>query len=442
MSKALEETAEVTVRRFKSYPGYKDTMVEWLGNIPTHWELKRLKFAVKLNPRASEVRALSAGTEVSFVPMEAVGEYGGLDLSRTKPMSAVGSGYTYFHDGDVVVAKITPCFENGKGALAAGLTNGIAFGTTELHVLRPREEMDGQFLFYLTLSNDFRRLGEAEMYGAGGQKRVPESFVENLRHPLPPIVEQRSIVDFLNRETAKIDTLVAKKERVIKLLQEKCTALITRAVTKGLDPIVPMKDSGVKWLGKIPTCWLVKKLAYVIECLDGKRIPLNAEERGRMQGEYSYWGANGIVDYIDRWLFDEELVLLGEDGAPFFEPNKIVAFHITGKAWVNNHAHVLRPRKTEVDARFLAAVLNCVEYRAFIDGSTRDKLTQGDMNRIPVQVPPIQEQRILADFLDRETAKIDSLIAKVRNGIERLKEYRTALISAAVTGKIDVREAT
>ena len=421
------------------YPTYKPSGVEWLDEIPAHWEIKRLKYVAALNPRASEVRKLAPDTEVSFVPMEAVGEYGGLDLSLTKGLSDVADGYTYFSDGDVLVAKITPCFENGKGSLAGGLVNGIAFGTTELHVLRCGPQLDKLFTFYLTLTNAFRKLGEAEMYGAGGQKRVPESFVTDLKHPIPPLSEQRAIAAFLDRETAKIDALVAKKERLIELLREKRTALISHAVTKGLDPNVPMKDSGVEWLGEIPAHWNIMRLARVTECLDGQRVPLNAEERGDMQGDYPYWGANSIVDYLDSWIFDEELVLIGEDGAPFFDRNREVAFTVSGKIWVNNHAHVLRP-KPQIHSKFLSNALNSVDYRRFIDGATRDKLTQSDMNAIPIQLPPISDQRAIAALLDRETEKIDDLIAKVREAIDRLRELRTALISAAVTGRIDVRE--
>lgn len=251
-------------RRSNPYPTYKDTGVDWLGEIPAHWGARRLKFVIDINPTASAVRELAPDTEVSFIPMEAVGEFGGLDLSRTTSLASVGPGYTCFRDGDVVVAKITPCFENGKGAHAAGLVNGIAFGTTELHVLRSARALDERFLFYATLSSAFRRLGEGEMYGAGGQKRVPESFVKNLRHPLPPLAEQRAVAAFLDRETARFDELTAKKERLIQLLQEKRAALITRAVTNGLDPSVPMKDSGVGWLGQIPRHWEVKPLKHLV----------------------------------------------------------------------------------------------------------------------------------------------------------------------------------
>src|SRR5438128_1311515 len=116
------ERAEA-LRRYKPYPAYEDSGVDWLGEIPANWQAKRLRFSAELNPPASEARGLPAATEVSFVPMEAVGEYGGLDLTRTKLLADVEAGYTYFRDADVVVAKITPCFENGKGARAAGLAN-------------------------------------------------------------------------------------------------------------------------------------------------------------------------------------------------------------------------------------------------------------------------------------------------------------------------------
>ena len=201
-------------------------------------------------------------------------------------------------------------------------------------------------------------------------------------------------------------------------------------------PYPAYSDSGIEWLGEIPDHWEVKRLSWLTKCLDGKRIPLNSEQRGGMQGEHPYYGANSILDYVDQWLFDEELVLLGEDGAPFFDRSRPVAFRVTGKIWVNNHAHVLRPQAT-IDGTFLAHALNCVDYRAFIDGSTRDKLTQGDMGRIPIQCPGVNEQRAIAEFLDRETAKIDALVARKERLIELLQEKRIALITRAVTRSLD-----
>ena len=206
--------------------------------------------------------------------------------------------------------------------------------------------------------------------------------------------------------------------------------------SRRFQPYPAYKDSGVGWLSEIPEDWKVKKLSWLAKCLDGKRVPLNREERGRMQGPFPYWGANSIVDYVDQWLFDEELVLLGEDGAPFFDRSRPVAFRVTGKFWVNNHAHVLRAQ-TSIHPEFLAYALNCVDYRSFIDGSTRDKLTQGDMREIPLQCPEVHEQRAIAAFLNRETAKIDALVAKKERLIELLQEKRTALITSAVTRGLD-----
>lgn len=193
------------------------------------------------------------------------------------------------------------------------------------------------------------------------------------------------------------------------------------------------KDTGANNLGNIPSHWHITKVKFISRCLDGSRIPLNAEQRGSMQGSIPYWGANSIVDYVDNHLFDEELVLLGEDGAPFFEHTKDVAFNVSGKIWPNNHVHVLRPDLKKISSKFLKYALNCVEYHLYITGSTRDKLNQSDMNEIFVRSCSVDEQEQIANFLDHETAKIDTLIDKQQQLIKLLKEKRQAVISHAVT---------
>ncbi|WP_310599662.1 restriction endonuclease subunit S [Desulfobulbus sp.] len=214
---------------------FKDSDIEWLGEVPEGWEVKRGRFVVHVNPPAPLLRNLEEEDEVSFIPMDAVKEYGGIRLDQTRVKAEVGGGYTEFQDGDVVIAKITPCFENGKGSIATGLVNSAAYGTTELHVLRASVALNYRFLFYLTITDGFRKLGESEMYGAGGQKRVPPEFCKDFLTPLPPLPEQTAIAAYLDRETAKIDQLVAKVEAAIARLQEYRTALITAAVTGKID---------------------------------------------------------------------------------------------------------------------------------------------------------------------------------------------------------------
>jgi len=214
----------------------KDSGIEWLGEVPEHWEVKRLRFIAQLNPSKSETTELDRKTEVSFLPMEAIGDDGSLNLERTRPIGEVETGYTYFREGDVTIAKITPCFENGKGAVMRGLFGGIGFGTTELIVARAKPfEATSNYLHWLFISTWFRKHGEASMYGAGGQKRVPDDFVRDFTIVFPAISEQQTIATFLELETAKLDTLTTEAKTAITLLQERRTALISAAVTGKID---------------------------------------------------------------------------------------------------------------------------------------------------------------------------------------------------------------
>lgn len=214
----------------------KDSGVEWLGQVPEHWEVMRLRFAVFLNPSKNEILPLDRKKTVSFLPMEVIGNCGAVDSSRTKVIEEVMAGYTYFMDGDVVIAKITPCFENCKGGVMRGLVNGIGFGTTELIVTRPHlDKTTSDYLQWVYASVYFRRLGEAAMYGAGGQKRVPDDFVRNFSIAFPPVAEQSAIDLFLKLETSQADTLLAESQNAIILLKERRSALISAAVTGKID---------------------------------------------------------------------------------------------------------------------------------------------------------------------------------------------------------------
>ena len=212
----------------------KDSGIEWLGQIPAHWDVKRLRHLARLNPSKSELDR-HANEVVSFLPMEAIGERGTLDLTSTRRVGEVASGYTYFAENDVTVAKITPCFENGKGALMRGLQGEIGFGTTELIVVRPGDKIRPAFLKLVCDTAEFRRLGEGWMYGAGGQKRVPDAFVENFAVATPTVTEQDKIVAEVERRMQDFDKLEERARGSIELMRERRAALISAAVTGKID---------------------------------------------------------------------------------------------------------------------------------------------------------------------------------------------------------------
>ena len=440
------------------YDEYKYSGLDWLSEIPSHWDPTRLRFLLELSPSKNEVRNFSDGTEVSFVPMEAVKENGGLNLGETKELEEVVDGYTYFRDGDVLVAKITPCFENRKGALASDLTNGIGFGTTELHVLRPGPELNARFLYYATMSHPFRKIGESTMYGAGGQKRVSDDFIENLRWPIPSLPEQRAIAAFLDRETERIDALIEKKEQLIDLLEEKRTALISRVVTKGLDADVEMQDSGVEWLGEIPAHWKTTKLMHLTpasrKIMYGIILPGPHHEGGVPIIK----GGDVKPGKLTRENLDCTDPEIDADNAKSRVQSGDIVYAIRGSigeaeqvpdeldgANLTQDAARISP-KNNIDGRWLLHVVRSAPFFAQLEagalGATVKGINIRDLKRGVVPIPPPDDQSRIASYLDRETDRIDKLISRVEEAIEKLKECRTALISAAVTGQIDVRAET
>jgi type I restriction enzyme, S subunit len=275
------------------------------------------------------------------------------------------------------------------------------------------------------------------MYGAGGQKRVPEQFIKDLRIPLPPLDEQYAIARFLDERTALIDDLIAKKERLLELLAEQRTAIITSAVTRGLAPTVSMRDSDVPWLGEVPKHWEVKQLRYCFDNLNNRRIPIAAEERKSLERTYPYYGASGIIDYVDEYIFDEPLILVAEDGANLLSRSTPLAFLATGKYWVNNHAHILRPLNPHLS--YWAHLLLIIDYTPWVTGSAQPKLTKESLNGVFLPYPPEEEQASIGIFLDEKLKSLAEIRRPIEQVIKRLIDYRSALITAAVTGQIDVR---
>jgi type I restriction enzyme S subunit len=439
-----------------SYPKLKPLRVEGWEAAPEHWRETRLRFVVRVNPPKSELDGCDENTEVSFLPMEAIGEDGSLVLDARRRLGDVKGGYTYFRDGDVAVAKITPCFENGKGALMHDLEGGVGFGTTELIVVRPVTGLTSStFVYWLLASIHFRRLGEGAMYGAGGQKRVPDEFVRNFPVALPPVAEQAAIAAFLDRETAKIDALVEEQKRLIELLKEKRQSVISHAVTKGLNPDAPMKDSGVEWLGQVPEHWSVVPTGHRYEVQLGRML-----NEGRARGEDLrcylrvadvQWGRINTED-LPLMNFPPEVRkryrlrpgdLLINEGGSYVGRSAIWRGELS-ECYYQKALHRLRPRNDRADITdfFYFVMEQATQIGVFIAGgnqTTIDHLTAEQLRRNRFAFPPREEQVAIAEFLTEQTAKIENLIFEVEAAIGHLLERRSTLISAAVTGKIDVR---
>lgn len=302
--------------------------------------------------------------------------------------------------------------------------------------------------YYLTSRPAKSAISSLAAGTSGSMQNIAQDAFMGISFPLPPLEEQQTITRFLDAKTAQIDTLVAKKRQLIDKLKEKRSALIARTVTRGLPPdaakaagLAPnpeMRDSGVEWLGKIPAHWAAKAVRYIFQNCDSKRIPLSSEERADLEKMYPYYGASGIIDMVDDYIFDEPLILVAEDGANLLSRNTPLAFLASGKYWVNNHAHILKP--ISGDIRYWEAALETFDFSPLISGAAQPKLTADRLGGIRLPVPPVDEQIAIADFLATETSKLDALIDRATEAIDRLTEYRQALITSAVTGKIDVRE--
>jgi len=416
--------------------------------IPDSWRQRRIRFDTLVNPVKSELERVE-DTEVSFVPMEAIGEYGGLNIDQSKPISEVYNGYTYFKNGDVCIAKITPCFENGKGALADGLLNGVAFGTTELHIIRPSAEIDKKFLFYLTIAHNFRSYGESEMLGAGGQKRVPERFLKNWMPPLPLLNTQRRITAFLDEKTARIDGLIAKKRELLKRLTEKRQALITQGVTKGLTPDAPMKPSGIDWLGDIPAHWEVVPLRRIAQKVSTGRTPPSSgadyfggdifwftpgdfREGISLEGSSRKISEDAITDGVAS-LFPPETIYLVGIGATL---GKVAVGTCSGSANQQiNAIELVEGNNPYYLAYFLHAFRN--EVRVTSNGNTLGILNQDGTKSLTVLKVPSDEQNAIVNLLLTNEECQQNAMNAIFLSIERLTEYRSALITAAVAGQIE-----
>ena len=349
--------------------------------------------------------------------------------------------------GDVLITKDSESWTDiaVPAAVAEDLPD-VLCGYHLAHI-RPVPGVDGRYL-----ARQFAAIGVRDQFhvAANGITRfgLGGNAIRGSLFAVPPTDEQRAIADFLDRETAKIDALVARKERLIELLQEKRTALITRAVTRGLDPNVPMKDSGVEWLSEIPAHWEVRQGRYLYRALNLPPQVEDAVVTAYRDGQVTLRSnrrAEGYTFAIQEVGYQHvragDLVIQGMDAFA----GAIGVSDSSGKC--SPEYLVLESLIKGADNRYFAAALRLMAQRRYIlvvCNAVRERAPRfraPEFRNVFLPKPPEAEQQLISDTIDRETAEIDKLTVKIRDAIIRLKELRTALISAAVTGKIDVREA-
>ena len=448
MNDSTERIEEARTRRFRRYREYTDSGIEWLGEIPAHWEVKPLKhlmtFSTGWTPPTGR-EDLYGGEHL----WANISDLGPKVLDKTEntisDLAITETGLRKVEAGSLLFSF--------KLSIGAESIAGLNMYTNEaIAAFTPSVLMNTGYLYWAAPVL-VPRSAQENIYGAPLLNRERIANAKLLCLALP---EQRAIATFLDRETARIDGLVARKERLIELLQEKRTALITRAVTRGLDPNVSMRDSGVEWLGEIPARWHLRPLKRVSpEITVG--VVVNPSTYVQTKGVPFLYGSDiregHIVADGARRMSEEDSESLSKSclragdlvcvrvGAPGI--TAVVPPELAGA----NCASVLIVRRGDsFDSHWLCYAMNSRLVRFQVElvqyGAAQEQFNVAHAVEFFVPLASQAEQRAIAAFLDRETARIDALIAKIRQAIDHLKEFRSALISAAVTGKIDVRAAS
>ena len=416
--------------RYEPYPEYKDSGVEWLGEIPAHWDGRALKYLATFK---------SGGTPKKHDPHYWLGDIPWVSpkdmgsgvindtVDHITPEAVRESSTRLVDEGAVLVVVRSGILRHRIPVAIAGREVAL---NQDLKALMSLGEALPRYLRYFIEGLQEFLLFEWRKEGATVESLETEAMAAT-RIPVPPHLEQRAIGAFLDRETIRIDALDRKQEKFIRLLQEKRTALISSAVTKGLNLDVAMKDFGVEWLGQIPVHWSVQRLKTLSAMQSGESITGNSI---RSTGRYPVFGGNGLRGYTSDFTHDGNHILIGRQGAHC--GNVHVA---RGRFWASEHAVVMSPEGTNV-VEWCAALLEAMNLNRLSVAAAQPGLAVDRLRELRIPVPPVAEQHAIAAFLGRETSRINALAARVNQAMDRLNEYRMSLISAAVTGKIDVRQ--
>lgn len=417
----------------------KNSGIEWIGEIPDDWNITTIKYACVFSPKCSKIVGLGIENEITYTPMEYIKN--GYYIQNTKIIADIPSSLTMYEEGDIVMAKVTPCFENGNIARMDNLVNGVGVGSSELYVFRTKK-YNRDYLFYLLQNYIFKDCAASTMIGTGGLKRVSSYFIKNSKQPFPPLSEQKTIAEFLDKKCGEVDALIADIQQEIETLEQYKRSVITEAVAKGLDPSVPMKDSGIQWIGNMPTNWEcirgkyilkylqkpVKKDDGVITCFRDGEVTLRSNRR-----EDGFTMADKEIGYQGVDIGD--LVVHGMDGFA----GAIGISDSRGKA-----SPVLNVLGTKQNKRYIMYYLRSMAYSdVFMALSTGIRVRSCDLrwNKLAelwYPIPPLTEQEEIVAYIDETIQKINEIIADKKSQIETLESYKKSLIYEYVTGKKEI----
>jgi len=435
--------------QYKRYLAYKDSGVGWLGRVPEHWQVRSTKALACLDGGSGfpDEEQGQSGNPIPFFKVADLVTSLRYAPNTVTEETARRLGAKIFPANTLVFAKVgAALFLNRRCLLKmpACLDNNMM-------ALLP-VSCDARWLFWV-----FSAINMGVVANPGAVPSINQEQVGNIKLGVPSDLEQRNIARGLDRETARIDALIEKKTRFIELLREKRQALITHAVTKGLDPKVRMKDSGVEWLGSVPEHWSVKRLKFIATVQTG--IAKGKDNAEKDTVEVPYLRVANVQDgYLDleevatievstadlpRYLLQPGDVLMNEGG----DFDKLGRGHVwhgeIGQCIHQNHVFAVRPHG--VSSEWLNTFTSSTAAQFYFMGRSKQStnlasISSSNLMELAVPLPCEEEQRLILDELDRQTAKISALGAKTESSIALLKERRSALITAAVTGQIDLRE--
>ena len=423
------------------YDKYKDSGIAWIGEIPEHWEIKRLKNVSDFNPQNDQ--SISNFSEVGYLPMERLKN--GYMLPSVINVYNLTQGLTFFKENDIVMAKVTPCFENGNIAIAKNLINNCGFGSSELFIFRVRN-INRKYFFYLLQEEKIKEVCKSTMIGTGGLKRISPTFMRNLLLPIPTTLEQQSIATYLDQKCSEIDELITLQEEMITKLQSYKQSVITEAVTKGLDKNVPLKDSGIEWIGDIPEHWNIIKTKNAFKIISGATPKTD---------NMTYW--DGEITWITPADYKTEdrviksgkrnitLAGLNSCGTSIVPENSIIFSKRApiGLVAINivplctNQGCISCIPKSFVNSKYFYYLMSVLTewFELFGSGTTFKELSTNNFANFSLSQPPLSEQQSIANYLDQKCSEIDELISIKQQKIEKLKDYKKSLIFECVTGK-------